>query len=306
MSSFLDACARVRREYGLKKSKRFVISYLRYWPWSGRWIAYADALSRRHLMTDAPVDLIRAKYLRGYHSLRLGARDRLTLLTGHYAVLEDLFDGGTVAAAVSGRSIPLARLTGKDGTVYCVSVQRHMRYQFEGELTLMLTGPEAQDPLAALTFVLAPGQIRIAGLQGPAGEAAKQAVVAATRNLWGARPKALVLDALYAVARVVGVTDIAAVAARNHPLNDINHRMMADNDGFWSEIAQNQTRHRDYILPARLPVRDLADVPARKRKDWLARQSLKSTLAIETCAELSSRLRVHPPVDAQATLLAAE
>ncbi len=308
MLSFPHAYARVRDAYGLKKSKRFVISYLRYWPWSARWIEHADALSQKHLCAGAPADLIRAKYLRGYHSLRLGARDRLAMLTGHYAALEHLFDGGTVAAALGGRGMCLGRLGGKDETVYILSLQRHMRYQFEGELTLMLTGLGHSDPLAAVTFNLADDgrSIRIAGMQGPAGGNAKQVIVAATRNLWGARPKSLVLDALYALAGVVGCNDIAAVATRNHPLNDINHRLVADNDGFWAEVASARTRQQDFVLPAQLPVRDVSEVPAKKRKDWLRRQALKATLTAQVAAELSSRLRVAPPIDAQADLLAAE
>ncbi|WP_443748454.1 DUF535 family protein [Asticcacaulis solisilvae] len=134
-------------------------------------------------------------------------------------------------------------------------------------------------------------QIRIAGLQGPAGEDAKQAVVGATRNMWGARPKGVVLDALYALAEVLECRDIQAVQTHNHPLKDINHLIVADNDGFWAEIATARTIHGDFILPARLPVRSLEAVPAKKRKDWLARQALKAGLRRGVQAELFAWLR---------------
>ena len=52
--------------------------------------------------------------------------------------------------------------------------------------------------------------------------------------------------------------------------------------------------------------RSVPKAPERKRKDWLTSQTLKAMLSAQIAAQLSSRLRVAPPSDAQADLLAAD
>jgi len=287
---------RVRDEHGLKKTKRFVTSMVQYLPHSAHWLSYVHDLYGHHLDTEPVIDMVRSKFQRPYHSKRLSPAKRLTMLRAHYGALETCFRTDIVRALLAGKPLGLGDLHGKSSEAYELVLQRHERFRHEGELTLFLVESRSGTMLSALTFNLLLSahhdvQIRIAGLQGPACDDAKALIVKATRDLWGARPKALVLDAVYALAEIFHCRDIQAVQARNHPLNDINHLMVADNDGFWEELAVARTGQGDFVLPAMLPARTLEEVPAKKRKEWLAKQALRRQLRSETIGTVASWIR---------------
>jgi uncharacterized protein VirK/YbjX len=294
----MDSSRRIRAAHGLKKAKRFVTSYIQYLPHSARWLHYAHALYRHYHDALPPVEMLRSKFTRGYYSKKLSPGHRLKLLLSHYAVMESYLHKDILAQILAGAAINLATFPGKSGETYALSLSRHERFQYEGELTIQLSRHSDAQMLAALTFSMpfsARQQItlRIGGLQGPSGEQAKQVIVQATKDMSGARPKAIVLDALYAIANALDVEDIEAVCMANHPLKDSNHVLVADNDSFWSELASGRSHSGDFRLPAILVCRSLEEVPAKKRKDWLARKAVKAAFQAEVRHVLSSWMRYH-------------
>ncbi len=296
LALLMDSSRRIRAAHGLKKAKRFVTSYIQYFPHSARWLDYVHGLYRHYHKARPPVEILRSKFTRGYYSKRMSPGCRLKLLLSHYAVLESYFRKDIVAQILAGASIELCAFSGKSGETYALSLCRHERFQYEGELTILLHRRSDEEMLAALTFNMPFSErqqilFRIGGLQGPSGEHAKQSVIQATKDLSGARPKAIVLDALYAMADALGGEDIEAVCLANHALKDSNHMLVADNDSFWSDLAIGRTPAGDFRLPAHQPCRTLEEVPAKKRKDWLARKAMKAALQAEISAVTASWLR---------------
>ena len=277
----LGSVQKVCEAYGLKKAKTFMTSYVQFFPHSAHWLRFVDGLYRFHVGEAPPVEMIRSKFLRGYYSRKLTPTRRLALLTSHYDVVESYFRQDIVAKILSGTPLLLSTLCGKSGETYSLSLCHDEWFRFEGELTVFLHRDSDQQVLSAVTFTMqfTPRRqivIRIGGLQGPSCAGAKDMVVQATKDLSGARPKSVVVDGLFAIAGMLGATQIEAVNLGNHPLKDVNHRLVADNDAFWEEMATGRAASGEYTLPVSRPSRRLEDVAAKKRKDWLVRERMKA------------------------------
>jgi len=303
-STLLATARRIHVAQGFKKTKFFVLKYVQYFPYSQRWVRFIDGYYGRYTGETAPVELVRTKFLRSFYSRKLSPVARLGKLKGHYDFLESHFRDHLVRTVLSGAEIRLASMTGKSGGLYDIGLAQHPRYRAEGDLTLFLRRRGDDVALAALTFSFASGvgsfgitggrpSLHIGGLQGPQADDGKQRVVDATRDLNGLRPKGAVLSALYDLAAVLGATDIEAVGMVNHPLNDRRHAVFADNDSFWAEQGAQALSGGDFRLPARLPQRALEEVPAKKRKDWLARNTLRETVTAQVTAMMRSWFRLN-------------
>lgn len=311
-STLLATARRVHAVQGFKKTRFFVLKYLQYFPYSQRWVRFIDGYYGRYTGEAAPVELVRTKFLRSFYSRKLSPMARLGKLKAHYDFLEAHFRNHLIRTLLSGVEIRLASMTGKGGALYDIGLAQHPRYRAEGDLTLFLRRRGDEVALAALTFSFASRagsfasregsfganaerelSLHIGGLQGPQADDGKQRVVDATRDLYGLRPKGAVLSALYDLAAVLGITDIEAVGMRNHPLNDGRHAVFANNDSFWAEQGAVAVAGGDFRLPAQLPQRAFEEVPAKKRKDWLARNALRDTVTAQLAPLIRSWFRAN-------------
>lgn len=304
MRQLLRSASRVKEAHGFGKARFFVTKYVQFYPMSKQWVSFIDDYCEHHLGAPAPVEMIRTKFMRRFYSRKVGAAQRLKLLQSHYQVLETHLRSDIIGRLLGGEALTLGELSGKSGTQYAFSVAVHDRYRYEGDLTLFMHRAADNQLLAALTFSLGFAahqtiEMRIGGLQGPAGEDAKQIVVDVTRDLHGLRPKNAVLDVFYDLAEVLQAATIEAVGMANHPLNDRGHAVVCNNDVFWEENGALRGRDGNYRLPRVRAVKTLEEVAAKKRKDWLARRGHKAALKAQLVPIAQSWLRFHvTPVDA--------
>jgi uncharacterized protein VirK/YbjX len=209
-----------------------------------------------------------------------------------------------------GQGLDLATLSGKSGAAYRFTVAQNERFRYEGDLTIFMHRADDEQMLAALTFNLGftPRHevvMRIGGLQGPLAEDAKQTIVDVTRDLNGLRPKAAVLDLFYGLARALEAVRIEAVAIANHPLNKKGRGLVANNDAFWEDCGAERSADGNFILPLKLARKAFEEVPAKKRKDWLARQGLKAALETQAMAAVRGWMRFAQVEALEAPLLMA-
>jgi uncharacterized protein VirK/YbjX len=292
-STLLATARRIHAAQGFKKTKFFVTKYVQYFPHSQRWVRFIDGYYGRYTGERAPVEMVRTKFLRSFYSRKLKPAARLGRLKAHFNFLESRFRDHLVRTLISGTEIRLASMTGKSGGLYDIGLAQHPRYRAEGDLTLFLRRRGDEVALAALTFSFGGDAVlRVGGLQGPQADDGKQRVVDATRDLNGLRPKGAVLSALYDLAAALGIGEIEAVGMANHPLNDGRHAVFADNDAFWAEQGATTVAGGDFRLPDQLPQRALEEVPAKKRKDWLARNALRERVGEQIAPLMRSWSRV--------------
>ncbi len=297
MATFLISSARrIHAEFGFRKLRFFIVRYVQLFPHSQRWLGFIERFHRRHTGAPAPVEMLRTKFMRTYYSRRVRPSQRLQRLRMHYELLEARLSTAALAGWLEGTVFPLAEITGRDGHSYGFSLGQHDRYRAEGEITLFMRRDGDDPALAALTFGLGRDRrggliVRIGGLQGPQAEDARQQVVDATRALNGLRPKAAVLHVLYATAEAFGAGRVEAVGMNNHPLRNAKHAFVADSDAFWDEAGGRRTPQGDFVLPRRPVSRNLEEVPAKKRKDWLKRLAIRTELAAQAAAALAGQFK---------------
>ncbi|HWU49965.1 MAG TPA: DUF535 family protein [Asticcacaulis sp.] len=297
---FLATAKRIRQSFGFGKMRFFVIKYWQMYPWSARWITYTEANHLLYTGQEPPIEMLRTKFTRSYYSRKLSPRQKLSLLAGHYDSEAAIMRPDLIASLMRGDIIPLARLNDKQGHSYSFSLHRHERYRAEGEITLFLKADNEDLALAALTFHLGHADdgrrvLRIGGLQGPAAEDAKQRIIAATRALHGWRPKAASLYVAGTLAELFGAETLETIPDAWHPLRNARHAFVANNEQFWLENEAQGLASGYFEMPTRRPeTRVAADIPAKKRKDWQARQALKAALDQQISAALAPFLLTPP------------
>ncbi len=306
----MRSAARVYATHGLGKTRFFVTKYLQFYPLSERWIRFIDQFCEHHTGEQAPVEMIRTKFMRRFYSKTVAAKGRLDLLQSHYSVLETYLRSGLIAQLMAGQSLDLATLSGKSGAAYRFTIASHERFRYEGDLTIFMHRADDDQMLAAVTFNLGftPRHdvvMRIGGLQGPLAEDAKQIIIDVTRDLNGLRPKAAVLDLFYGLARAFQAVRIEAVAIANHPLNKKGRGLVANNDAFWEECGGSRAADGNFTLPLKLERKAFEDVAPKKRKDWLARQALKNALDAQAVTAVRGWMRFSQIEDVEAPLLMA-
>lgn len=241
------------------------------------WLDFWNMTSTHAALAVATPRLLHKIY-RPYQSLRLQRPQRLEILTSHYDFIIRRGLAPLVLQA-SQQQIPIGQFQGKSGQDYEVRLAAIGSLDHEGELALHLYRGEQH--LFSTAFTLCrqgPGWIvRIGCLQGAGGAGSREQIRRATRDMFGLRPKALMIRLVRAIgaghgcARVVLVSNGNRVASRRGK----RERVHADYDAFWQELGAARRSDGDYELPCEETALDIQALPSRKRAE--ARQRLALT-----------------------------
>jgi uncharacterized protein VirK/YbjX len=247
-----------------------------------RWLR---SLDRLRLLTGAPAIpfYLARKPGRDFLHHGLSYEAKIELLTGHYRQLISATGPRFTGELLGGRRVVLAEFPGKASAIYRIGMARNDHFRREGEIIVDLRRDDSDRPLATLSLVLgafdrmAPADLWIGGLQGCKGDDSKTVTVATTRDLWGLRPKDLMMHAAYGLGEVFGAASLKAIANEGH----IDHRpdakvlkRKADYDSFWRELDGVPIAGGFFLLPSVRRRRAEDEVPAAKRKAWRARHAL--------------------------------
>ncbi len=237
--------------------------------------------------------------------LGLDADERVDLLIAHYAALRRAMHPDVLTRFLAGAPLRLAELPGDGAEIYELLLLRvPFNYRYEGEATLSLRSRATGVRLADVSFVIGgtggvASYLRIGGAQGPPAPDGKAAVKAATKALDGLRPKAVVIEAIYRVAQGFGVASIRATALSHHAMRGTPFARMihaGPYDLFWEELGAQRLPEGDYLLPARPPHREAADVPGKRRREWERRQRRVAELTDQIAATVAAfGARPAPP-----------
>jgi hypothetical protein len=205
-----------------------------------RWARFIRSYHRDFNAAPPPARVL-GKPVRSYVHTRLGPSARLAVLRTHYRQLRDLFAPDCVRRLCGGEPMQIVELEARKGARYQLVVVASVRVsmQREGELALCLMKRGAAAPLSRLSLALGEVSgrpaVMIGGLQGPGG-GHKRAVIEATRELHGLRPKDATLLAARALASALGMGSVHAIANRHHVLNRLEDSAKhADYDSYWLE-----------------------------------------------------------------------
>ncbi len=264
-----------------------------------RWLDELERVRVRAVVETVPYRLAR-KASQAFLHHALSQRATIHLLTAHYERLLAALGSPTVARILRGEVVVLAQIEGRAAVPYRLCLARNALNSSEGELIVNLVRRDDDRRVASLSIVVGammagePIDLWIGGLQRCEGADSKAVTVQATKDLWGLRPKDLLIHAAYALADVFEAAGIKAIANAGHILQPTSGRKVgwhADYDAFWRELGGAPIAGDFFLLPKARPRRSVEEVSPAKRKAWRARYALADEISADI-RRLAIRRRV--------------
>ncbi|RAM62385.1 hypothetical protein RB25_04235 [Herbaspirillum rubrisubalbicans] len=242
-----------------------------------RWLDFWNMTSTHAALAVASPRLLHKIY-RPYQSLRLRRPERLEILTSHYDFIIRRGLAPLVLQAAH-QHIPIGQFQGKSGDTYEVRLAAMDNLDHEGELILHLYRDEQH--LFSTAFTICRQHqgwiVRLGCIQGSRAADSREQIRRATRDMFGLRPKSLMIRLVRAIGAGYGCQRVLLVGNGNRVTNRRGKRdhVHADYDAFWQEIGAARRSDGDYELPCEEALTDINALPSRKRAE--ARQRLALT-----------------------------
>ncbi|MEY5099474.1 MAG: hypothetical protein RJA36_2193 [Pseudomonadota bacterium] len=264
-----------------QRRSRLYLRSLCYARSTARWLGFLWSDPSRLAAARSNRDLVE-KIHRPYLRKDLGSAERLALLESHYRFGASQPHGALLVSATL-RDFPLAELDGKTGKTLRLVLGPAGSLQKEGELRLSLE----YDGLALLSLAFTLGMVAggpalfVGCLQGSPDEAVREAIRDATKEMFGLRPRQLLLVALQAIARAYGLSAIVGVSDSLHIYRHWRKRreIMQSYDAMWLDLGATRQAGGMFELPLLHQQRPLTDYPSNKRSAMAKRQALEQLVA---------------------------
>jgi uncharacterized protein VirK/YbjX len=218
-----------------------------------RWSRYLAAFHAR-VGAPEPVARVLSKPLRRYLHRSFWPHKRVSVLMESYDWLEAQFAKPFLRRFCANEDSQLVAIEARKNSVYglYLTAAVNATLQREGEISIYCARSPRDEKLcrAAFSIVGAGGKktLVIGGIQGPSADH-KRAVIDATRELYGLRPKDAVLLAIRAFAAAAGIAEVHAVSDANHVLSRLNNTSKFSNyDAYWLERGARAGRPFGYVF----------------------------------------------------------
>lgn len=237
-----------------------------------KWFRFLAGFRRRHGLGCPSDDLLRKKPYK-FLALGLPGRRGFELLVDHFNLAAAGLPRDVLEAAWRGRAVDIGHVTGRrDAYAITMLLSVHSGTSHEGAFSIRLTRQSDRLDLVRLSFILyslGNGRytVAIGGLQGSREPGAKRAVINATRDLCGLRPKDAALLVMEGIATGGGARHLLGVSDARHTINFRIPRKRAgkraDMDRYWIDRGGRESGEFGFAMPVRS--RDVA-LPANRRE----------------------------------------
>lgn len=256
----------------LKRAVVFSMRLARYPVLTTQWLAFLGAFGERHRLGAPHDDLIR-KSIPTFLLHGASSRTRLDLLMDHFGVASEVISRRSLMALWRGSAIEMGTIAGRSEN-YRILLQLadHCGVRHEGAFAVRLCRQSDGYPLCTTSFAFLRGTTEAhslvsGGMQGPRGDKAKRALITATRDLGGLRPKDAVLLTLHGLVSDGGAKHLYAVSNERHVINRRRRKrrrmMLADLDGYWRDRGGERAEPFGF----RLPIADGQVTPEGNRRE---------------------------------------
>ena len=240
-------------------------------------LALRDSKELYHWFSLNPRLLL--KPARHYISRKYNFAVRSKIIFNHYAILNNFLSPPSFEFLALGNPILLADIVGKNGGGYQILLGK--TDSREGELFLQLRDTKQCREVYwfVFSFKIYEDQtgIEIGCIQGPKDKDARELVKRATKELYGIRPRNLLADALYALAKNWNLTKHSGVCNKSRIYNgDKTH---ADYDAFWLELGGTPGKNGMFHLPTELRHHQLSEVSSHHRAEYRRRIKLREDMS---------------------------
>jgi uncharacterized protein VirK/YbjX len=222
------------------------------------------------------------KPFKAYLNKKMSKRAKLNIAHGALQFIEKRFNPDVLPQLYNvtafGRSmidIPL-----KNGTSLEVKLLASP-FQEEGELMLQMFLDNKR--VYSICFSCTEqGSAWIGGIQG-GKDISNDEVKALTKELYGTRPKNLVITLLYGLLRHFDIREIYAIDSDYHVKSD---KVKASYSELWLDIGGEKQRRGWYKLPAEEIKKRLEEVKSKHRSQFIKREGLKELAQLDLMAAL--------------------
>ncbi|QND55868.1 DUF535 family protein [Mesorhizobium huakuii] len=241
-----------------------------------KWFRFLMDFRREHALGCPHDDLLRKKPYK-FFALGLPGHRGFDLLVDHFNLAAAGLPRHRLDEAWRGRAIDIGQVTGRrDAYVLTMRLSVHSGTGHEGAFSIRLTRQSDRLDLVRLSFILYPlgasplgkGRytVAIGGLQGSRQPEAKRAVIDATRDLCGLRPKDAALLVVEGIAIGGGANHFLGVCDARHTINfrspEKRAGKRADMDQYWIDRGGWQGGEFGFAMPVRR--RDMAEPLSRR------------------------------------------
>lgn len=247
-----------------------------------QWIAFWNSTP---LMTDIAQTepSILKKIYRPYLSNRLSIYDRLDVLRSHYTLVARHGLGEIVLRAAKA-PVQLCEFSGRSENLYQIKLVVDNTMEREGEIVLQLFG--AGNVLFSIAFTFFDlaqlPTVAIGCLQGGRCANSHEQIRFATRDLFGLRPKTLMVRLVQHIGHEFGYEDLLMVGNQNRTVQQQLRKgiVFADYDSTWIELGAQCRADDDFKMKCTaLTEPDFRAIASNKRSEAKKRFVLLSTIA---------------------------
>ncbi|MBI3441198.1 MAG: DUF535 family protein [Proteobacteria bacterium] len=223
----------------------------------------------------------------------LSPTQKIDIINYYYTSLATRFSPAGVTSFLHEEGHQMAELTGKSGRKYALILLTETTK--EGAIKFLLMDTHLNACLAKITGIIGVDKNQhpvflVGSIQGSYPPTGKEDIAHATKDLNNLRPKQVVFYAACALAEWFGIDTVLAPSLRNQIAMKVfyrKHKIYNDYNSFWEEFVPISPDN-DYHIPLPVPRRQAADVPSKRRKDWLLRYERIDSLSASIKERLSS------------------
>jgi uncharacterized protein VirK/YbjX len=230
------------------------------------------------------------KIYRPYLSKHLNCRERVNILVWHYTIMLEAGLGHMIHRG-SRTPVTIAQFEGKSGDSFQLTLAAINTAHREGELALQLVASGRTVYTASFVLLHEQGtrQIALGTLQGLRAADGAQVIKRATRELYGCRPKNLLIAALRQIGGCLGCSKLVLVSNDNRITVNWRRtaRISSDYDATWRELDATLRADGNYELPCRQAPIELMAIPTQKRSEFRKRLALLAQVEEQVAAALA-------------------
>ncbi|UVK51645.1 VirK/YbjX family protein [Mesorhizobium sp. AR02] len=276
-SQILGLCGRL----GLRQSRIFLTRFACKPVSFFKWFHFLRGFRQKHGLGCPHDDLLRKKPYK-FFALGLPGHRGFDLLVDHFNLAAAGLPRHVLEAVWRGRAMDIGQVTGRrDAYALTMRLSVHSGTSHEGAFSIRLTRQSDRLDLVRLSFILYPlgasplgagpmgasrYTVAIGGLQGSKEPEAKRAVIEATRDLCGLRPKDAALLVMEGIAIGGGADHVLGVCDARHTINfrspEKRAGKRADMDQYWIDRGGQQGGEFGFAMPVRS--RDMAAPLSRR------------------------------------------
>ena len=226
------------------------------------------------------------KVFRPYLSLKKSNYENAQIISSHYGYIKSNFKYNELNLKLSNEGIILFYFE-VDKRLYTAKLIYDSKFRREGEITLQIQDDNCE-PIYSLSFCFHNSDnlnILIGSLQGPVSSPSTNLLIKKlTKQLYGLRPKDLMIKILIGIANTLNINKIYAISNKYHVFNTNRYKSInvsSNYDNHWSNISGKKVTQDFFLLPSTDLRKSPEDISRNKRAMYRKRYAWLDQMYID-------------------------